>query len=1267
MRRLFLHILSVICLCSPIQLRAVENTLPTDSNFTNLLPERYPVSAETLPLFTTQIEITLPESTNSLENIVRLEYPEFAPLSSEETKTIRQANHQVPDSITLQADYGISRKKGILDVSFCPVIRKGGTYYRLISCKLAVNHTIGRTALSATSNPGNRWAEKSVMATGRWVKIRVSAEGIYRLSSTDLKAMGFQDISRVKLYGYGGRLQPEAWTFNGHNRIPDDLNEVPLYRRKEDVLFCAEGTVRWTWNTARQQWYHENQPYSRYSYYFLTEGNNPAGFSTLRPNTISDNIISSVTAYTVYDNDAASFYNGGREMYDAYNFSTGNSKTYKLQAPGAIAGENAIVAVGIAASNSMKATAVELSVNDNRLAQFNISRHGSEEIAREARQYYKTKAITDNNIFSIQTSQGSSARLNYLRVTYQRALSATDDGIAFTPNMSGAATLQIANATGNTAIWQIGTADLPTTAIESKLSGTTLHADIDDASQRFVVVDLNKDYPAPTIVGEVDNQNLHADHAADMVIIIPASNKLKAPAKRLAEFHRGRGLRVNVVQTSELYNEFSSGTPDASAYRRYLKMLYDRAKSPHDIPRYLLLFGNSAWDNRMLSAEWQEKNPDDYLLAFEVSDGAREAFSADLSIGNLRSYVTDDFFGWLDDNEGTNYNTNKLDIAIGRFTCTETSEANVLVDKTIAYVENKTPGAWQNRVYFLADDLNNTLHMRSAETTINYFNKATSNRFSVRKIYWDAYKRTYTATGYAYPEVRKLLQDYMSQGALMLNYTGHGSPDQISYARILLKEDFNISSEGRLPLWVMASCEISPFDSDKEDIGRNALSNPSGGAIAVMCATRSVYADRNEILNNYYCTYLFEKDSEGRHNSVSEALRRAKVALVETGGDATTNKLKYVLLGDPSVVLAAPHTTISVDSINGEAIAPNRKWQMKAGEKVRFAGHVNTEAGEKDKTFNGTVTATLTDRLETIICQNNSKGENVMTYQDRTKILFEGSDSVHNGLFSISFVVPRDINYSKDNGRITLYAVNDRHTIEANGENQQFYFNGTETGQANDTIAPKVYLYLDAPNFPDGGITSSSPVFFARVSDNIGLNVTGNSIGHNIELILDNNTADAITLNSHFIYDFGSYSSGTVSYPLNNLTSGPHHLKFRVWDVNNNVSTSSLSFHVGDQRTDGMDINATSNPAYNSTNFVTILPEEMGGNHTVTTDVWDINGRKVWSTEVLTGGRYCVVPWNLSGNDGAPLPSGIYLYRAKVSETGVSSESSVKKLIIIRK
>lgn len=1230
------------------------------------------ITADSLPKVTLQKEVgrLSEDSTYTIE----VEYPETEPLTKKEIHLLKKAGLAISDHPEVESYMSIGRKKGYAVVSFTPIILRDGKWQRIVSCKInvtakAIASLRTRKAESGTTAASSRYSAHSVLSSGTWVKIRVKEEGIYELTASKLKDMGFKDISKVKVYGYGGRLLPVNLTATGEDALTDDLEEIPLYRKKNSVLFFAEGTIRWTFNTTRQRWTHENNHYSSYSYYFVTEGDAPLTMSTYTANAEASTTLTSVIGHALKDDDVYGWYEGGVEMYDSYDFINGSKHTFSLETPGLTEeGATSSVEIGFSASNSLSTTHTEITLGDETLGKISIAKYEENVSARESRGTFTTTALKAKNDFVFSTTEGRNARLNYICVSYPRTLDASQAPYAFVPDQGNdVVALSITGATAATEVWQLGYAGVKTQKIEGTLTGSTLNVVVDDPSRRYVIVDTERDYTAPDVVGTIDNQDLHADQGLDMVIIIPESGKLLSEAQRLAVAHEAEGLRVKVVAADKLYNEFSSGTPDATAYRRYMKMLYDRAQTDADMPQYLLLFGDCAWDNRMLSSEWKSYSTRDFLLCYEVSPTDR---STNIPIGTLNSYVTDDYFGFLDDGEGSNMTgRDKLDIAIGRFPCHDAATAKVLVDKTLNYMQNKYVGAWKNRVVMIADNNwqnENNVHMRSSEVVSEGIRSTTGDLYTIKKVYPDAYTYTTSATGNTFPTVTKMLQEEMKRGALMFNYMGHGSPDQISHCKLLGLDDFALSAEGRQTVWVFASCEVTPYDVQETDIGRVALYNEDGGAVAVMCASRSVYANYNESLNLNFSRNAFTTGTDGKLMALGEALRMTKVSLVNSNADRTMNKLKYCLLGDPALSLGGPSGSVTLDSINGEALTSGSDIELKAGQKVYFKGSVKTDAGTTDESFSGIVTATLFDRMETITCKNNGgTATSAMTYEDRRTSLYEGSDSIRNGRFTIVVTIPRDISYSTETGRMDIYAVNADYSKECHGKDEHFHFNGTERTEGTDSVGPKIYVWLNASDFPDGGYVQSSALLGATLSDSSGIHSTSGSVGHDIELILDYDTSSPVTLNDYFTYDFGSSTSGSISYPLEGLTEGRHTLAVRAWDLCDNSSTAYLTFFVVENLPDAYDINAVNNPAYTSTNFVTTLePDES---NQVTTEVYDIQGRRIWAkTGSASGATYYSTIWNLTTQGGNPVDGGIYIYRAIVRSNSGTHETKSKKMIVVR-
>ena len=1042
-----------------------------------------------------------------------------------------------------------------------------------------------RKALAVTraTPKAGRYADNSVLATGRWAKIRVPASGVYQITENLIKQAGFNDINKVKVYGYGGNLQNERLDGVELQAI-DDLKEVPTCLVGGKRLFYAKGPVSWASASATVR---TRNPYSDYGYYFLTQSDGEP--LRVDESTFLNAFYPSADDYhSLHEVDNFSWYPGGRNLFENTPISRGTKKSYTIDAPVADVGGS--ITVSLSAGT---ATRANISLNGERLGEINVSIPTQYDKGNKADFYANIVRFAAKNEVTIEVTEGGPARLDFISIATNKPRSA--------PNLH-AATI-----------------------------------------------------PAPQYVHNITSQNLHAHGAADMVIVIPTSQKLRQEAERLKAFHEKHdGMRVRIVPADELYNEFASGTPDANAYRRYLKMLYDRAENEADQPKYLLLFGDCAWDNRMKTADWRTASVDDYLLCFESED----------SFNEITCYVDDGFFTLLDDGEGVNLERSDLqDVAVGRFPIVHPDDARTMVDKTIAYAQNANAGAWQNTIMFMGDDGNQNLHMSDANRMADSV-AVEHPQYLIKKVMWDMFKREASATGHSYPEVTNIIKQQQAAGALVMNYVGHGRTDQISHESVLRLNDFKTFSNANLPLWITASCDIMPFDGAVPTIGEAAVLNKNGGAVAFFGTTRTVYAYYNQRINMAYLHFLFSENG-GKPMTFGEAQRLAKNYMITDGQDQTTNKLQYSLLGDPALAINKPTARVVVDSINGTPVQAATLPALTAGKLNSIVGHIEGHAN-----FAGVVTATVRDRKQRLVgrLNNESKDDGAdtpFTYTDRLNTIFNGADSVRNGKFKLHFAVPRDVDNDSGTGLVTLYAVNKDRTIRAHGYSERFTIGGGALG-ANDSIGPSIYCYLNSTSFTNGGNVTPQPLFVAKISDKDGLNAAGSGIGHDMQLVIDGNMNKTYNLNDHFAFDFGSYTIGTVMFNIPTLSPGKHKLQFRASDVQNNTSQVTLDFNVvGGLMADNIWIDATDNPARTSTTF--IVSHDMGNTPIdVTIEVFDMTGKLLWAGEergAQTVGNYTRT-WDLVCTDGHVLSAGVYLYRAKVAAQGSAKTSKARKLIV---
>lgn len=587
--------------------------------FFHLTADELRVDTLSAPQFTHVMP--LPEAWRDSVYTVRIVYPEYADMAAADVANYNRLVAEQPDAEPkVETHVTFDRKRASLLAAVNPVVFRDGRYKQLVSFMLRresrAKFDARRDAAAYgeradakvnvwdTLPAAKRYAEHSVLREGRWAKIRVAESGIYQLTSALVRQAGFTDINKVKLYGYGGNLINE--TLDPKDLVEhDDLKEVATCDVDGKRLFYARGPVSWETETADRR---TRNYYSNYGYYFLTEDTSSEPAKVDYDTFVASFYPSPDFYHDIHEQDAFSWYKGGRNFFGAQQVSQGSYMTVDI--PENSNATNGNLYVVVTSSNYCK---VQVEYNDSVVGTLQTSNSDSQFIyGCESRGTYRVPAVKGTAKVKLSVLSGSNPmRLDMVSMAWDKPR------------------------------------PLP---------------DLKTAS-----------FPTPTYVYNIMNQDHHADPQADLVIIIPTSQKLLKQAQRLKAFHEQHdSLKVNLVPADELFNEFSSGTPDASAYRRYMKMLYDRSTGEDDRPKYLLLFGDCLWDNRMITSYNTGKNPDDYLLAFESEN----------SYDRRVCYIDDGFHAMLDDGEGLRpMYVDKLDIGVGRFPVLSDAEAKIMVDK----------------------------------------------------------------------------------------------------------------------------------------------------------------------------------------------------------------------------------------------------------------------------------------------------------------------------------------------------------------------------------------------------------------------------------------------------------------------------------------------------------------------------------------------------------------------------------------------------------
>ena len=1204
-----------------------------------------------LPYFSKTIPIDMAFGYN-----VVLKNAEFITLTSEENSLLSVINivNSVPEINTSVLH---SRGESFLNISILPFVMRDGKVLKLKSFDLQIDKTKLPQKVKTTGL--HSYVTNSILAQGKFVKTRVANSGIYKLTYEDLVSMGV-DPSNVRVFGYGGGVLDQ----NFSAAKIDDLPELSIYMNKgidgifnagDYILFYAQGINKWAYDKSKSMFTHTINSYSKYGYYFISSDAGSGKKISDETITIPDgsiiNPVTEFTDYQVYEKDIINLTNSGKEFYGE-SFNEILSYNLPFSFPNPVNTNSTLVRLDVAATTSAAAS-FTLSLNNSQSQSLSVSARSQGDNYEQAKgaatifTYTPSADLFNFNILFTKPVATAVGYLNYLEVNVRRQLKMAGSAMQFQNvdylGQSKFSQYLLSDANSNTQIWDItdqqNITSIPTQLVNSKVSFVDASNDL----KNYIAIDptVPSAFPKPEIVGVVPNQNLHSIAQADMVIITHPN--FSTQAENLAQAHRTKdNLTVAVVTTDQVYNEFSSGTPDATAYRWVMKMLYDRAlysNNTINLPKYLLLFGRGSFDNRNLISNSGDK----YILTYQ----------ADNSLVTTLSYTTDDYFTFLDDNEGSQVPANLMDIGVGRFPVTSAQQATDIVNKTISYITNDGKGSWKNQLCFLADDGDAALHMKQSDSIAVSIARNYPS-YQLNKVYLDAFTQENNASGQSYPVAKTHLLNLIQNGIFLLDFTGHAGATGLTNEAILSLADVKVLSNKHLPIMVGATCDFLQFDVQTVSGGEQFVLNPYGGGIGIFSAARPVYASQNFTLNKLFCDNLFKKQN-GNQMRIGDVISYAK-----NNVGTEINKLSYMFMGDPAIRPNFPtNYKVITSKVNESVIFGNDT--LRALSVATIQGYIADDSGTKIDNFNGTLHAVVYDKVQRITTLNN-EGDGTLTYSDRPNTLFSGNADVVNGAFSFSFMLPKDIKYNYGGGRINFYAQDDVNNKEAQGNFENFIVGGTNKNKIDETDGPTVNLYLNSANFVSGDKVNETPLFVANVSDIDGINTVGSGIGHDIRLTIDQDPNQSYILNDYFQALANSYTDGTVKYKMPALADGKHTLSFKVCDLLNNSSIKSTEFEVVKGLTPQIfAISNYPNPVKNKTNIIVKhdRPETI---LRTTVEIFDVSGRKIWSFNQSSADN---ITWDLQSNDGVRVKSGIYLYRVSIKTSDSDVTSKTNKMLIV--
>ncbi|WP_143310763.1 type IX secretion system sortase PorU [Chitinophaga vietnamensis] len=1101
-------------------------------------------------------------------------------------------------------------------------------------------------AREAHGQQSRSYQAHSVLAAGNWYKLAVTGPGIYRIDLPLLAQLGINTSAissqHIRLYGNGGQMLPEP---NAQPR-PDDLQAVALYAAdggdgqlngNDYMLFYAPGPHRWQYDSGTQSYSHQYNIYSDTAWYFLNLEAPGARIKPDSPASPAQANVYTIDYHEFYERDSLNFLRSGKQWFGqefSLDPAAGIRHSYNFQLPSPARGPVTVniraAARGINGSNfnvsinkQAAATVYLLPVSGNVFEAFGTAATGTGGV-------YTSDPALQVTVDFLPGDNNARGWLDYLEI--QAACAPVLPATGFLPFRSAqyagsglAARCAVYNTNAYTQIWDVTDPQQPLLVPAVQQGDSLVFTMKNERLHEYVAFDPGKAlaaYPA----GAVPNQDIHAAAAAGLVII--TTGTLLAEAQRLAAWHRQHDqLEVLVVSTDQVYNEFASGSPDPTALRDFLKMLHDRGPAP----RYLLLFGAASYDYR-----------------YRVKNNTNEvpSWQSDNALNPLSSYVTDDYFGMLGDNDDITRTDirNPVALGIGRLPARNAAEAALAVDKIIHYHDAPQHfGDWRNRIAFVADEGDNNLHFSDAESVSDSI-AIEAPVLNTGKLYLDAWPKV----NGAYPDVNKAIAAAINRGVLIFNYSGHGNSSRLAEASVV---DANTiadwHNEDRLPLLVTASCDFAPFDNPAVvSLGHKVLLQQRSGAIALMTTTRAVYASSNRLMHQNYLRAVTTPGADGLMPSLGAALQQAKNQTHNNFNDIINNR-KFQLLGDPALKLAFPRYRVVTDSINGKAVNGNADT-LKALRRAVISGHVEDMQGQMISGYNGVLYTTIYDSPAEMTTRGNSAGSQVAAFRVQDHVLFRGTHTVSGGRFSAVVTIPADASAS-GTGKISYYTSN--NDIDGNG-----YYKGFTTAAgaaAKDTAGPQIQAWLNNRLFRNGDVVNVSPLLLVDLTDSSGINISGNVAAHNLVAVLDN--SEYFVLNDYFEASLDSYSKGTVAFPMSDIAEGKHRLRISAWDACNNIATTEIEFEV--VRSGAIMVSALGNypnPFHDVTRF-TFVHNQQGQALQLSLEIFAVNGqlmKTIRNTIISDSSRFDGMPWDGTGESGAKLSPGIYFYRLTINSNG---------------
>ena len=1109
----------------------------------------------------------------------------------------------------------------------------------------------------------------SVLSSGNWFQFSVDTTGVFKIDRNLLQQIGVStngvNPKKIHIYGNGGQMLPDL---NSDFRY-DDLQENAIFISGENdgsfdnndfILFYAKGPHDWEVDTNNATATHRQNIFSDKAYYFITV-NELDGKRITQKAPITASAISQIAVfddYTFYEKDEKSILAAGTQWFFNEDFNIENTQEFNIPFPNAAPNESVNVTVrsvfnsSTAASMAVKLNTQDLfSLNYNGLSPASLTK--AQALSRTGSAVNSSENINISITYNNSGNPSANAFLDYIEIVGKKQLKFSDFQFGFRSfeqaNASGVVEYQIENGQTAFQVWDVTNYINPQLITNESTASNFTFKDAGGEFKEYIILDENDFYiPEGVEDANIQNQNLHAVKDVNYMIITNA--ELSGQAQRLATYHEtNSNLTTKVVLLEEIYNEFSSGSKDITGIRDFIKHVYTTNSSTATKLQYVCFFGDASYD---------------YKDRIQGNNNIVPVKLSEISFNLASSWVTDDFYVMLDDNEGSMSTSHTIDVVSSRIPVSTISEATIVVDKILSYYDKEAIGDWRNTVTLLADDIDDVSSDSNLQSGVEIIADEITEKkpiFNINKIYADAFVQQNSSGGERYPGVNSAITNAIEKGTLVFDYFGHGGEDGFAAERILdVPQIQALNNKNTLPLFITITCNFSRFDNpNRITAGELFFKSETGGAASMITTTREVFISTGQRFNEDLIRILLAFNDEDF--TIAEALVKAKNSF------SSSQKFFIYSFGDPAMKLAVPKPNVRITKMNDILVAQSLDT-IKALSKIMFEGVITDDSNTILTDFNGTLSTTIFDKsIDKNTLDNDGFGI-VNTFDAQESKLFRGKSTVTNGAFSFDFIVPKDVKIAFGKGKLSFYAENGE--IDKAGSNFEVIIGGINENAPEDTVGPEIQLFMNDESFIDGGNTNTSPNLIASLSDLSGINTSITAVDHDIVGILDGDTANPIILNDFYQTELDDFTNGKVSYTLRDLEVGPHTLQLKAWDTYNNSSETTLNFVVvSDAILNLENVLNYPNPFVNYTEFW-FNHNKPNEPLEVQVQIFTVSGKlvKTINQNVQTTGNLSRnITWNGLDDFGNKIGKGVYVYKLKVKST-VNNLVSEKyeKLVILQ-